>query len=51
MKSYCLKCKKKTLSSDEKYKVIKGKNQCISKCEECGSKKSLFLPKNFKEPI
>ena len=44
MKSYCLKCRKKTENTNSKVsKASYGRAMIISKCAVCGSKKSRFI--------
>ena len=48
METYCLKCKKYTKNVNNKGKITKNKKLILmSKCNECGSKKSRFV--SFKE--
>ena len=44
MKSYCLKCKKNTENINPRVsKTSIGKTMVLSKCANCGSKKSRFI--------
>ena len=44
MLSYCLKCKKNTVSINPKVSnITNGKTMILSKCAICGSKKSKFI--------
>lgn len=46
MQIYCIRCKKKTPSQDEKEVVMKnGRRRMAAICSDCGSKKSLILGK------
>lgn len=44
MHSYCVKCRSRTQSVQEKAEVLKNGQSCIkSKCSECSGKKCLFV--------
>ena len=40
---YCLKCKKKTDTSNAHQVVVKGRNMVKGNCTKCGTKKSQFV--------